>query len=60
MEVGRVKGWLEEATENATENVPTGPIDPSSPVKTFGRRLLKKGAAETQQSQVMVDEFADF
>ena len=50
----------EEATENATENVPTGPIDPSSPVKTFGRRLLKKGAAETQQSQVMVDEFADF
>ena len=43
----------EDATENATENVPTEPTDPSSPVKTFGRRLIKKSAVvETQQSQM--------
>lgn len=52
----------EEATENATENVPNEPTDPSSPVKTFGRRLIKKAVEiETQQSQVEMDDvLADF
>ena len=48
------------ATENATGNVPTEPTDPASPVKTFGRRLIKKTVElETQQSHVM-DELADY
>ena len=51
-----------DATENATENVPLGSTDPSSPLKTFGRRLMKKTAvAETQQSEMGgFDELADF
>lgn len=44
----------EDATENTTENVPlTEPTDASSPVKTFGRRRIKKAAVvETQESQL--------
>ena len=56
----------EDATENTTENVPlTEPTDVSSPVKTFGRRRIKKAAVvETQQSQLgggpAFDDLMDF
>jgi hypothetical protein len=49
----------------AQENADTNTSEPSSPVKTYGRRLLKKGVAETQESQAVnagsaFDELMDF